>query len=227
MTLKEAQRLLGGVSRGNAKMNCPCYGLPVTTCTPHRPEQPNSTCNPKNCYAQRNCYNFPSVKNCLAWRLGMITDRDEHELLRAFIKVIGSKDHFRFFDSGDFPDFKTMKIILEACESNPQTKVWLPTKRYDLVRGLRQQSFETTTPSMTGEPANVCMRVGAWQIDPTDDTVDSYVESFGNIAIVVKERTRLYDHDAVVCRAPKEAQCITDCTACFDRTVPVVVYQWH
>ena len=227
MTLKEAQRLLGGVSKGNAKMNCPCYGLPVTTCTPHRPERVDSTCNPKNCYAQRNCYNFPSVKDCLAWRLSMITDRNEHELLRAFIKVIGHQDYFRFFDSGDFPDFKTMKIILEAAEASPQTKVWIPTKRYDLVRELRQQSFETTTPSMTGEPANVTLRVGAWQIDPTDDTVDSYVESFGNVAIVVKERTRLYDHDAVVCRAPKETTCITDCTACFDRTVPVVVYKWH
>ena len=128
MTLKEAQRLLGGVSRGNAKMNCPCYGLPVTTCTPHRPEQIDSTCNPKNCYAQRNCYNFPSVKNCLAWRLGMITDRDEDLLLQAFTKVIGSKNHFRFFDSGDFPDFKTMKIILRKIEIRPLAKDEGPTE---------------------------------------------------------------------------------------------------
>jgi len=209
-------------------MNCPCYGLPVTTCTPHHKDNICSTCHPKNCYAQRNMYNFLSVKNALAWRERQINNHSPSELKEAFTKVIGHQKLFRFFDSGDFIDRQMMNIVLDACEACPDTKVWIPTKRYDLVEALRQTRFEEPNPvvPLNMEPDNVCLRVGVWQIDPTDDTVDAYRDSFGCIAIVVKERTRLYD-DAIICKAPHEAQCGIDCTACFEKDVPLVVYKWH
>lgn len=230
MLVKEATAIVGGISTSNAKMTCPVMGLPVSTCTQHYPDNPRSTCHRKNCYAKRNLYRTPAVRGALQRRLTAAKTTGVPLYIEAVRTLVRRKQLWRFFDSGDFIDAQHMEMLLQAT-GNLDTKIWFPTKRYDLVERLNQQDiFTTAAPEPKQVAENICIRVGAWQIDPTDDTMNAYIDTYGPCAFVFKHRDPkevLLDEDPIICAAPKHATCGVDCIACWLNEEKAVIYPWH
>lgn len=234
LTVANATRVIGGFSTGNTKMNCPCLGFTTGTCTQHHPENPRSTCHHTNCYAKRNLYRTPGVQTALRRREHQAKTTGHLLYGEALRTLMQRRKLWRFFDSGDLVDQQYLETVLRA-STGLDTKVWIPTKRYDLIAELRQIVFDPEGPAAfpvrNSVPDNVCIRVGAWQIDPSDDTMQGYIDSYGACAFVFKDRdpkeVRLENDVPIVCRAPKELTCGIDCTACFFEVNKAVIYKWH
>ena len=223
MLVKEAQPIIRAAP-GNTKMNCGCWGLPTSTCSKHHPEDPNSTCNIKNCYAQRNQYVFPNVKE--AQRLRFLNS-ERNDFTLALTTILNRHKYFRFFDSGDFHNYTLMRKILRACELAPFTQVHIPSKQYKRI-----EHYKMFWPI----PDNVVIRAGMWEIDVDTDKAIKFNNRFKNIAIVSKKAwTHPYiigDTEAHVCPAARDnptgqKQCIIDCDWCWHRENKVVVFPWH
>ena len=219
MNRADADHYIGSVSKGNGKMGIPVYGLPVSTCTKHAPLDECSTCCKTNCYAQRNKYNFPNVKAAQENRLTRING-DPGWVSAAFEWHFQRSDYFRLWDSGDFPNATVMDSIVRAAEAaEDRCRIYAPTKRYDLLKA----GYDIP------RPANLCIRVGLWKIDPSPLEVQNYITTFGNVSIVLKDKHDLtWNGEPIhVCAAPHKATCTVDCDVCFRNDVKVVGYPWH
>lgn len=223
MLVKEAKELIRPAA-GNTKMNCGCWGLPVSTCTMRGPKDPDSTCNPKNCYAQRNQYRFPNVLEAQNLRLANTNDDD---FVLALTTILNRHKYFRFFDAGDFPSSHVMRRIMRACELAPFTKIHIPSKKYDLIKWYRK---------LWPLPDNVVIRAGMHIIDVDTNEAELFTADFPNIAIVSR---KAYTHpyiingiEAHVCPAVHDnpdgqKRCIIDCDWCWHPENEAVIFPWH
>ena len=124
MLKKEAERITGGLS-APGKMPEGSYNLPATACQTGAKlrEIPDTPCH--ECYAFKNRYNFPNVKNALQRRLESLTHPQWVEAMTTLVK---KKKHFRWHDSGDIQSVAHLKKIYEVCLNTPKTMHWLPTQ---------------------------------------------------------------------------------------------------
>ena len=124
MLKKEARRITGGLS-APGKMPEGSYNIPASACQTGAilREVPDTPCH--ECYAFKNRYNFPNVKNALQRRLESLTHPQWVEAMTTLVK---KKKHFRWHDSGDVQSVDHMKKIFEVCLKTPTTMHWLPTQ---------------------------------------------------------------------------------------------------
>ncbi len=221
MLLKEAENAIGSYSRGNLKMNCGCWGLPTSTCRKQSPDNPESTCHKKNCYAQRNQYLFPNVIKAQAKRLGSTRNPD---FIQGLSTIFRKHEYFRMFDSGDFWSRNAIHDVMTAAAHAEDTKVYIPTKKYDDLEYYLSHGGEI--------PSNVTLRPGIWLIEPPISMIDDFCELWGRTSIVTHE-PESYEKElkpyfsAHWCKAPHDEKCILECTACWDRKLEVAIYPWH
>ena len=124
MLKKEAERITGGLS-APGKMPEGSYNIPASACQTGAilREIPDTPCH--ECYAFKNRYNFPNVKNALTRRLESLTHPQWVEAMTVLVK---KKKHFRWHDSGDIQSVKHLINIFEVCKNTPNTQHWLPTQ---------------------------------------------------------------------------------------------------
>ena len=152
LSYADAVDIIGGYSNPS-KMPWISWSLDARNCNNggrlHKVE--GSVCH--KCYALKGNYRFNNVRRAQARRRAAL---DHPRFVEAFIYVLNTRtvldheDRFRWFDSGDLPDFETLLKILQIAEGTPTVRHALFTKEYGLLRKLRLLGY--------GIPSNLFIR---------------------------------------------------------------------
>jgi len=202
MLLREAEVIVGGLSKPG-KMPCSAISLPATACKTGAKlaKVPGSICN--KCYALSGRYAMPNTIAAMERRMEQLN----HPLwVDAMVALVKRQPFFRWFDSGDIQGMDHLQNIIRVAEQTPETKHWLPTKEYGLIK-----SYEGMVPE------NLIIRVSSPMIDQAPlpgfkltATTHAHKEPFGQ-----------------ACNAHLNDGHCGDCRACWDSTVPNVSYKYH
>ena len=198
MLKKEAERITGGLS-APGKMPEGSYNLPASACQTGAKLRlvPDTPCH--ECYAFKNRYNFPNVKNALARRLKSLGHPDWVEAMTTLVK---RKKHFRWHDSGDIQSVDHLKKIYEVCINTPKTMHWLPTQERKYLP-LQGSSYPDNLTIRLSNSKNNTKPGNAWTHWST------VVDSGGD------------------CPASKQGNVCGDCRRCWDKSVKHVTYPKH
>ena len=196
MLKKEAERITGGLS-APGKMPEGSYNIPASACQTGAilREVPDTPCH--ECYAFKNRYNFPNVKNALQRRLDSLGHRF---WIPAMAMLIRGKKHFRWHDSGDVQSVQHLKNIFEVCNLTPDTMHWLPTQER---KYLPLGSYPANLTIRLSNSKNNSKPGNAWTHWST------VVDSGGD------------------CPASKQGNVCGSCRRCWSRDVKHVTYPKH
>lgn len=203
MKLSEARKAVGGLS-ATSKMPCKSYNLPAQECRVGSKLRKKKGTVCSNCYALKGRYLFPNVKNALYRRLDTIRSKDWVDNM---VTAINSPEYFRWHDSGDIQDAAHLDNIVEVAKRTPDTKHWLPTREYDVIRNYKRPI-----------PDNLIIRVSAPSVD------GPVPQGFKHTSTV---HARTIPTNSHVCPAPQQGNECGDCRACWDGSVKNVSYKEH
>lgn len=220
--LRDAWDHIGGLSFPS-KMPCPGYSIPAETCQvgSRLRDVPGSTCS--DCYACKNCYQYPSTQRAMWRRYGTVTKAngsfvDGYMWREAFIAVLRDlRDrkgvhYFRWHDSGDIQSTYHLHLICEIAAALPDMRFWLPTREVRLVR----QYLVEAGPF----PSNLQVRISAPMRDKRGPRVSGCTSS--EVHTTDRPVTGAAECDAYM----RDGEC-GDCRACWSAAVPVVSYPAH
>lgn len=203
MKLAQAREAVGGLS-STSKMPCKSYNLPAQECKVGGKLRKKKGTVCSNCYALKGRYLFPNVKNALYRRLDTIRSKDWVDNM---VTALNSPDYFRWHDSGDIQDAAHLDNIVEVAKRTPDTKHWLPTREYDVIRNYKRPI-----------PDNLIIRVSAPSVD------GPVPHGFKHTSTV---HARTIPTNSHVCPAPQQGNECGDCRACWDGSVKNVSYKEH
>lgn len=224
----EASRTVAGLS-SPGKMPCPSYGLPAAECNvgsklraSHTEAHP-TVCG--GCYALKGSYQmYPEVIPAQYRRLGTVRsalanpdDRDRWTL--AMVALIAwecrTSHVFRWHDSGDLQSVDHLALIAEVCERTPWVRHWIPTREAKVVA--------TYIREVGPLPTNLNVRQSAALVDhfPNPERARDG-RTFSAVAAA-----KSVPDSAHACPAYRQGGECGSCRACWDPTVPVVVYPLH
>lgn len=160
------------------------------------------------CYAKKNRYLFGNVQNAQETRLrGWLSDPD-WVLLMAIRILLHKNEWFRWFDSGDLQSVQMLEDINKvAAYTAGYVEHWLPTQERAMVKAVPIFS------------RNLTVRISSTKIGRIQNT------SFPGVVTSSVNKQR----SGVPGECPSQLQnnkCGT-CRACWDRTIPNVVYIEH
>ena len=169
-----------------------------------------------NCYATKGFFNMPSVKaprieNKLAWQ--------KESFVTYMVATISKKKraHFRWFDSGDMYHLGLAEKMLEIMAALPDIKFWLPTRMHKFSK------FADVIERMQALP-NVVVRFSS-------DSVSGGIIEGANTSTIIKPDVIATSGAYQICPATKpgnKPNCkANSCTACWDKSVPVIAYIEH
>jgi len=213
MTKKDAIALTGGLT-ATSKMPCKSYSLPTIACkTGFKMAQvKGSICS--SCYATKGFYSLyaSTIEPAQHARLESIafplwTD--------AMVALIGNDPLFRWHDSGDLQSVDHLVKIAEVCKRTPNTKHWLPTREFSIIREYAKKHTI---------PENLIIRLSA--VFP-DQPVKIPASLQGIAGVTVSNVHGKTDAVGMTCNAPKQGGKCLDCRACWDRSIKTVSYQIH
>ena len=134
MLKKDASMLTGGLTQ-TSKMPCKSYSLPTEACDTgfKMSKIEGSVCF--FCYANNGFYKLyeKTIKPAQFARLDSLTSP---YWVDAMVALIGSDAYFRWHDAGDLQGLAHFKKIVEVCELTPNTKHWLPTREYSIIKAF-------------------------------------------------------------------------------------------
>ena len=199
MLKKEARKITGGLS-APSKMPGPAYNLPAWACITGRKlvNVPGSVC--AGCYALKGRYRFKNVQQALQRRATSIKHPD---WVDAMVSLIMGHKYFRWHDSGDIQSVEHLKKIFEVCKRTPSTKHWMPTREARFLKLLDPDII----------PPNLIIRMSSHMIDQGPVTFWPWTST-------VSSSTK-------TCPALDQGNSCRDCRACWDRSVPNIVYPKH
>ena len=220
MLKREAQEITGGLS-APGKMPQGAWSISAYDCNIGSVlrQIPNTVCS--ECYALKRRYIFPGVQHALNRRLEATQDPRWAE---AMVVLITGKGHFRWFDSGDLQGDKMLQQILEVVRLTPDTMHWLPTREYLVISRYLRSSGDT-------QPPNLCIRLSNQWVDGVTgnmadsgvDDIDTQVQPLNSLPWSVVQRNREYP-EGYHCPAHSQGNRCGDCRACWDPSVPLIVY---
>ena len=217
MNVAEAHKITGGLSNPS-KMPGKAHNISAFDCImgSELAEKENSVCS--DCYARKGRYRFANVQNALKRRLAAL----DHPLwIPAMVRLIGKQEYFRWFDSGDLQSVLHLEKILAVIELTPDTKHWLPTKEYSIIK---EYLYMTNTNVL---PKNVVVRLSAFFIDQLPK-IGSYYKARGVLgSMVYKDKSTIEDTDVYGCPAYTQDNECGDCRACWERDHEIVGYPKH
>ncbi len=198
MLKKEARRITGGLS-APGKMPEGSYNIPASACQTGAilREVPDTPCH--ECYAFKNRYNFPNVKDALQRRLASLT---HPQWAHAMTVLVYDIKYFRWHDSGDIQSVDHLKKIFEVCNNTPGTMHWLPTQERKYLP-LQGSSYPNNLTIRLSNSKNNSKPGKAWTHWST------VVDSGGD------------------CPASKQGNVCGDCRRCWSRDVKHVTYPKH
>lgn len=208
LTYAEAWENVGGLS-SPSKM--PCYGwsLSAKICKTGSKLRKiaNSVCS--KCYALRGNYAWPFMQKVMEKRL--LASRTSR-WVPSMVYLIKSLNqlYFRWFDSGDIQNETMLNKIVLIVLQCPETKFWLPTKEYAIVRSWLSKGNII--------PSNLNIRLSGYMID--QDGPNSIAAKLGVTASEVRTIN-------FTCPSSKQSNFCGTCRACWDRDEKTVIYKKH
>lgn len=228
MTQKAASAIVAGLS-SPGKMPCHSYGLPAAECNVGSKLRASSTeerptvCG--GCYALKGSYRmYPEVIPAQYRRLETVRAalgdaNRRQEWITAMVTLIGWESResrvFRWHDSGDIQSDDHLTLIVEVADALPWVTFWIPTREAGTVaRWIRANG---------ALPANLTVRQSAALVDhfPNPDRAVNG-RTFSAVA-----KDSAIPTGAHACPAYRQDGECRSCRACWDSTVPVVVYPLH
>lgn len=207
------------------KMPCASYSLSAFDC--HTGSKlakvAGSVCS--GCYATRNNYRYPSVKNAHARRLESISGP---EWVPSMIEVIRAEGNpfFRWHDSGDLQSAEHLTKIAQIARALPMVRFWLPTKEYKIVTDWVRsadvpadlRAVVAVSDSDRQNPhANLIIRVSAPMIDGEAPKIRTSSGDTLPVSYVHKHS----DPRGMVCEAYTRSGSCGFCRACWNPSVNV------
>lgn len=207
-TIKNADAITGGLSNPS-KMPEYAYSLPASRCKVGSLLKHTKGTVCSLCYAadewewvkqgrRGNRYASSHVREALERRYQSL----DHPLWVPAMTLLIRKRFiqcFRWHDSGDLQSVEHLQNIGKVAEYCTETRFWLPTREFKMVRGYEA-------------PDNLCIRLSAHYVDgkAPDWPTTSRVVTSGH-----------------TCPAREQGGNCGECRACWDRSVPEVLYPLH
>ena len=217
MTLKEAERITGGLS-WPSKMPCPAYNLPASSCNIGSTLSlvDGTVCS--RCYARKGRYLFPNVRKSLENRflsLDVQTAENRREWVDAMILLIDrhAPGYFRWHDSGDLLDSCHYGMVLDVVRGTPDIEHYLPTKEWMIVRNYPADL-----------PENLNVRLSSPMIDfipKFRKPLDSFCT---NTVLSGPVKIQGVSH---ICEATVSRHKCEDCRICWNKSIKCVGYVLH
>lgn len=219
MTKKLAVLITGGLS-SPAKMPDHAWGTSAKNCITGSKlaAVKGSVC--ENCYALGGAYMWPNVLEAYDRRLARMNDP---RWVEAMVFLIGNDETFRWQDSGDLQSVEQLKNIVAVCRATPETRHWLPTREYKIVRDYQNQGGQI--------PSNLVIRLSAHMKDapppsgyglPTSTVHTSEAKEPAGSKIC-----RAYERDKRGRLHVTSCDKAGKCRACWDSTVENISYLEH
>lgn len=228
MSLATARRTVAGLS-SPGKMPCPSYGLPAAECnvgsrlraasTPDRP----TVCG--DCYALKGSYRmYPEVIPAQYRRLetvrhALADDAFRAEWIRAMVTLVGwecrSSRVFRWHDSGDLQSLEHLELVADVAAALPWVRFWIPTREAGILAQYSRAHGAL--------PANLNVRQSAALVDHFPNPA----RAVGGRTFSAVAKSAAVPTGAHACPAYRQGGACGDCRACWDPSVPVVVYPLH
>jgi hypothetical protein len=183
-----------------SKMPCRSFSLPLSVCNvgSKLAKKEGTIC--AECYAAEGNYRFGNVQRALDARLSAFNSPSFVDEMCAKIRKEEKSGFFRWFDSGDVPDWKGLLKIVQIALALPDIRFWLPTKEYALI----QRYVET----VGAFPENLTVRLSAYLVNgPAPAALAS------RLGVVTSTVTS--DKAAATCPAPTQGNKCQDCRACW------------
>lgn len=194
-----------------SKMPCRSFSLPLSVCTvgSKLAKKPGTIC--AECYAAGGNYRFGNVQRSLEARLSAFESEDFVPVMTAKIRKEEKSGFFRWFDSGDVPDWKGLLKIVQIALALPEIRFWLPTKEYGLIQRY--------TETVGAFPENLTVRLSAYLVD--GPAPEALAKRLGVVTSTVTSAP-----EAATCPAPKQGNQCRDCRACW-QSASNVAYLLH
>ena len=128
------------------------------------------------------------------------------------VKLVGRDEYFRWFDSGDIPDMRSLIKIVAVAMLTPDTMHWLPTKEYKLISDYRRAGGFI--------PRNLIIRQSAPMVNGI------LPSSSGTSSMVITDGAKLPD-DTALCNASHQGNQCRDCRACWNPAQLRIAYPNH
>lgn len=167
------------------------------------------------CYACKGRYVFPNVRNAMERRYRSLFDPRWTVAMATAIRW-KALNVFRWHDSGDIQSVSHLRNIVNVAMLTPDVRHWLPTREYGMVREYVRTYGEF--------PDNLVVRVSAPLMDGAASAEFPHSSEVAKTAEYAENRKA---NGANLCPAPNQGNKCLDCRACWDRTVPTVVYHAH
>lgn len=122
---------------------------------------------------------------------------------------------FRWHDSGDLQSVEHLEKIAEVARRLPNTKFWLPTREYGIVRDWINQGGI--------RPKNLIIRLSAHMVN--GPLPRKLAKELGVLTSGV--HTHSFKPDAVICEAYTRNAMCGPCRKCWDARIPAISYPKH
>jgi len=207
-TKKHLSEITGTLSK-TTKMPGKSFGLSALDCITGSKlrKVKGSVC--EKCYAMKGTYTFPVVKKAHKDRLAKLSDP---KWISSIAGQIDS-EHFRWHDSGDLQSFDHLINIVAVCFLTPNTKHFLPTKEYGLIRKMNKQGGTILT-NIVIRPSSPMIDQGPMKEFTHTSTVHDRTAGFGFICPVAENKS---------IKSCDEAKC----RACWDPSIPNISFRRH
>ena len=208
-TLKHARDIAGTLGKPS-KMPGFAYGISAFNCKTGSKlaNVKGSVC--EGCYARKANYKYPSVMLAHQKREANLGSAEWVQAMILQISKTGTT-HFRFHDSGDLQSTGHLKAIVNIALALPNVSFWLPTKEKGMLAIAKRAGLVI--------PDNLTIRLSAAMVD--SDKVNTSLT--GNVSLV-QDKVEL---SGFHCKAPEQDGKCQDCRACWDKSIPVIVYFKH
>lgn len=140
---------------------------------------------------------------------------DSEYWVSGMVSHIGADPYFRWHDSGDLQSLSHLEKIVAVCAATPNTKHWLPTREYGIVKEFAAKHGKN------GLPKNLIVRLSAMYPDkPVTVPV-----SLQGVAGVTVSNVHTDKPMGESCKAPAQGGECRDCRMCWSSAV--VSYALH
>jgi hypothetical protein len=211
MLVKDATNITGGLS-APGKMPCYSLSLDARICNVGSKlvKVPGSVC--ANCYALKGNYikYQDNIQRAQARRLDALMNNPLWVM--AMVVLVRRGKYFRWFDSGDIPDLKSLIKIVAVAKLTPGTIHWLPTKEYKLIFDYKKSGGII--------PKNLIIRQSAPMLNGI------LPSSSGTSSMVITPGAKL-PADTALCNASHQDNQCLDCRACWNPEILRVAYPNH
>jgi hypothetical protein len=166
------------------------------------------------CYAEKGFYKMyaNNIKPAQFARLDSILGA---HWVSGMVAHIGNDPYFRWHDSGDLQNLEHLEKIVAVCAATPNTKHWLPTREFSIVKEFIAKHGKNAIPK------NLIIRLSAMYPNKPV-TVPVSLQSVAGVTVSNVHTDKPMGN---VCKAPAQNGECKDCRLCWSSAV--VSYALH